>query len=59
MEQLYYNYSEAAEILGIKMTTLYSYIWQRKLVPIKRPGFKSVFKKTYIDRIAKCGAFYR
>lgn len=46
------SYSEAAEILGIKMTTLYSYIWARKLVPIKRPGWKSVFNRDYIMAIA-------
>ncbi len=46
------NYSEAAEILGIKMSTLYSYIWSRKLVPIKRPGWKSVFNRDYIMAIA-------
>ncbi len=46
------SYSEAAEILGIKMTTLYTYIWQRKLVPIKRPGWKSVFNRDYIMAIA-------
>lgn len=58
MDKRYYTYSEVAEILGIKMNTLYCYIWRRKLIPVKRPGFKSVFKKDYIDNIAKTGELY-
>jgi excisionase family DNA binding protein len=52
-ERPYYTYSEVADLLGIKMNTLYCYIWRRKLTPIKRPGFKSVFKKSYIDELLK------
>lgn len=55
MTKLYYSYDETAEILGIKKTTLYSYIWQGKLQPVKRPGLQSVFKRNYINKIAKEG----
>ncbi len=48
----YLTYSEAAEILDIKLCTLYSYVSKGKLTQVKRPGKKSVFDKDYIMAVA-------
>ena len=55
MKSPYYTYAETAEILGIKLSTLYTYIWKRRLKPVQRVGMKNVFEKSYIDKIAKEG----
>lgn len=48
----YLTYSEVAEILDIKLCTLYSYVSKGKLTQVKRPGKKSVFDRNYIMAIA-------
>ncbi len=48
----YLTYAETAEILDIKLCTLYSYVSKGKLIQVKRPGKKSVFDKDYIMSIA-------
>ncbi len=55
MERPYYTYAETAELLGIKLNTLYTYIWAKKLKPIQRVGMKNVFEKSYINTILKEG----
>ena len=49
----YLSYKETAEILNIKLCTLYSYVSKGKLTQVKRPGKKSVFDKDYIMGIAE------
>lgn len=48
----YLTYSEAAEMLDIKLCTLYSYVSKGKLTQVKRPGKKSVFDRDYIMAVA-------
>lgn len=48
----YLSYKEAAQILNIKLCTLYSYVSKGKLTQVRIPGKKSVFDKDYIMGIA-------
>ncbi len=43
---------EAAKALGIKTSTLNTYVWARKVKAIKRPGWRTVFDRDYIMSIA-------
>ena len=49
---------EAARILGIKTSTLNTYVWAHKVKAIKRPGWRTVFDRDYILSIAN-GSGYK
>lgn len=42
------RYAEAARFLDVKLSSLYQYVTQGLLTPIKRPGHHPVFSRAYI-----------
>ncbi len=47
----YLTYDEAAKLLGISKKTLYTYIYEGKLKPIKAKGWRPCFERSYLESI--------
>ena len=44
----FWTYAETADFLNLSVSTIYTYVWARKLIPEKRKGLRPVFRRDYI-----------